>query len=90
MSIMGNFQEREIIEAIYDVRDRVTRIEEKLNRAEKVEEIANQANLRANEAYLKAVENQRDIDSIKVSNRWAWGFVITFIIAALGKYLIGG
>lgn len=84
---MSEFNNRELIEAIYDVRDRVTRIEEKLNRTEGLSDKVDNAEERATEALLKSRENQRDIEILRTNNRWAWGFVLTLVVGVVAKIL---
>lgn len=97
----NSFSSRELIEAIYDVRDRVTRIEEKLNRTEGIAEKVDIAESKARQALLKSEENEKDIiklsercerdmDAQKINNRWAWGFVLTLVVSLLAKILVTG
>lgn len=89
----SDYTNKELLEAIYDVRDRVTRIEEGFKRTDKLE-------AKAEEGYAKALEakdiaedalalgssNREQINSIKANNKWAWGFVITSIGAVVAQY----
>ena len=81
------------MEAIYEVRDRVTRIEEKLNRAERLEDkvdlaidSADDAMNLAEDAMNLAKLNKADLDSMKSNAKWAWGFAITLAIALIAEY----
>jgi hypothetical protein len=74
---------RELMEAIYDIRDRVTRMEEKLNRADKIEDKADEANAIANKALALAEENHRDIEGIRKAVYWGFGFIITLGITLI-------
>lgn len=101
---MGNYTDKELFEAIYEVRDRVIRMEEKLNRTEKLEvevkelrtemyevrRIAENALAKAesNEEKIeeKAIANEKEINAIKANTKWAWGFVITFVVGVVSAY----
>jgi cell division septum initiation protein DivIVA len=90
---MSDYTNKELLEAIYEVRDRVTRIEEKLNRAEKMEDKvelaidkAQDAKDKAEDAMAIAKKNEEDIKAIKANNKWAWGFVITLAIGIISAY----
>lgn len=76
---MSNFSDRELINAIYDVRDRVTRIEEKLNRTEGLSEKVDSAEDKSMEALLKTVQLEKEISQMKNNTKWAMGLVFTFI-----------
>ncbi len=100
----GNYTDKELFEAIYEVRDRVIRMEEKLNRTERLEvkveemrteiyevrriaEDALSLAQRNKEAIDDlAEENKDEIKSLKDTNKWAWGFVITFVVAVISAY----
>lgn len=80
---MSGYSDRELADAIYDVRDRVTRIEEKLNRTEKIEVKANEADDKASSALLKTQENEKRLDRVENNIKWAWGFMITFGLSVI-------
>lgn len=91
---MSDYSNKELLEAIYEVRDRVTRIEEKLNRAEKLEDKVELAFVKANQAkdvgedaLSLAEKNKEDIQSIRANNMWAWGFVITLALGIISQFL---
>lgn len=78
-------------DVIYDIRDRVTRIEEGQKRQAEIERKAEYADDKATEALLLAKQNSKDIDSQRVVNRWIWGIVFAVIIGiggALAKVLV--
>lgn len=88
-----NYTTKELMEAIYEVRDRVTRIEEKLNRAERLEDkvdiaidSADDAMNLAEDAMNLAKLNKDEINSMKSNSKWAWGFAITLAIALIAEY----
>jgi DNA repair exonuclease SbcCD ATPase subunit len=88
-----NYTTKELMEAIYEVRDRVTRIEEKLNRAERLEDkvdavidTADDAIRKSDEAFALAQANKEEIKSMKANAKWAWGFAITLAIALIAEY----
>lgn len=90
---MADYSNRELLEAILDVRDRTTRIEEKLNRAEKLEDKVDEAFDKAQEAkdvgedaLILAQTNRDEIKGMKANSRWAWGFAATLAIALIGEY----
>lgn len=90
---MSDYSSKELLEAIYEVRDRVTRIEEKLNRAEKLEDKvdlsfnkAQEAKDLAEDAIALSNNNKEKIDSMKNNAKWAWGFAITLAIALIAEY----
>ncbi len=87
---MSDYSNKELLEAIYDVRDRVTRIEEGLKRTEKLEDKIVYAHDKAltakdiaEEALSISKTNMESIGGIKTTNRWAWGL----FIAALGEII---
>lgn len=88
---MSDYTNRELLEAIYEVRDRVTRIEEKLNRAEKIEDklevVSNKAQEAkdiGDEALVLSKINREEIASLKSSNRWSWGLLISSLLTFIG------
>lgn len=91
---MSDYTNKELLDAMYDIRDRVTRIEEKLNRTEKLEDKVEAVSEKAQkgkdvgeEAYILAKANQEEIKSIKANSRWAWGLAITSLLGLLGEFL---
>lgn len=89
----GNYTDKELFEAIYEVRDRVIRMEEKLNRTErlevKVEEMRTEiyeVRRIAEDALSLAKTNKEEIKSVQATNKWAWGFVITFVVTVVSAY----
>jgi hypothetical protein len=83
MSVQPNETEK-LFEVIYDIRDRVTRIEEGQKRQGQIEEKADAANKTANEALLKSQTNENEIRNVKTSSRWAWGTFFAFMIMVVG------
>ncbi|MEK5036284.1 hemolysin XhlA family protein [Paenibacillus sp. FSL R7-0302] len=83
----ANYSNKELLDAILDVRDRTTRIEEKLNRAEKTEEKVDYAKDLAEEAIAMAKANEREIEAIKNNSKWAWGFVATLVVGLIAQFL---
>lgn len=89
---MAEFTSRELIEAIYDVRDRVTRIEEQLiNRTEQIKQRADDAYTKADGADKQAMANAKSIEALEkrvdgliVSMRWAWGIAIPSLLTVVG------
>lgn len=88
-----NYTTKELMEAIYEVRDRVTRIEEKLNRAERLEvkvdkviDNADDAMNLAEDAMNLAQSNKDELNAMKSNTKWAWGFAITLAIALIAEY----
>lgn len=81
---MSNFTDRDLIEAIYDVRDRVTRIEEKLNRTEGLSDKVENADDKATEALLKVAQLEKQIDKFGTNTKWALGVAFTFIATIAG------
>jgi Haemolysin XhlA len=81
---MSNYSDRELIEAIYDVRDRVTRIEEKLNRTEGLSDKVEQADDKATEALLKCTQLESTISEMKTNTKWALGSAFTIFATILG------
>jgi hypothetical protein len=86
MSVEQNETEK-LFEVIYDIRDRVTRIEEGQKRQGQIEEKADAANKTANEALLKAQTNENEIRNVKTSSRWAWGTFFAFMIMVVGALI---
>lgn len=91
---MSDYTNKELLEAIYEVRDRVTRIEEKLNRAEKLEDKVEHALVKAQDAkdiaesaLVIANLSKDEIKSMRANTKWAWGFAITLAIALIGEYI---
>ncbi|ARF70786.1 hypothetical protein B7C51_25280 (plasmid) [Paenibacillus larvae subsp. pulvifaciens] len=83
---------KEMIQVIYEIRDRVTRIEEKQNRIEKLEEKVDdnivktiEAKDVAEDAMVLARHNRDQIKDIQANNKWAWGFVITAMIGIIAQ-----
>lgn len=90
---MSDYTNKELLEAIYEVRDRVTRIEESLKRTEKLEDKIDEAYNKAldakdigEEALALAEANKEKIADMKVTSRWLLGFVITAVLAVVGQY----
>lgn len=90
---MSDYTNKEMLEAIYEVRDRVTRIEAQLNRAEKVEDkvdlVSEKTNIVkdiADDALALGQQNRQMIESIQSNNRWAWGFVITAFLGLIAQF----
>ncbi|MCY9737463.1 hemolysin XhlA family protein [Paenibacillus alvei] len=83
---MSDYTIKELMEAIYEVRDRATRIEEKLNHTEKLAGKVDGIEKVSNLALVKSEQNAKDIDSMKKNNMWAWGFVITALLAVVAQY----
>lgn len=81
---MSNFTDRDLLEAIYDVRDRVTRIEEKLNRTEGLAEKVDNADDKATEALLKVGQLEKQVDKIGTNTKWALGIAFSFILTITG------
>lgn len=81
---MSNFTDRDLLEAIYDVRDRVTRIEEKLNRTEGLSEKVDNADDKATEALLKTAQLEKQVEKIGTNTKWALGIAFSFIIMIAG------
>lgn len=86
VTVNANYTNKELLEAILDVRDRTTRIEEKLNRAEKQEEKVDYAKDLAEDAIAMAKANEKEINAIKNNNKWAWGFVITLVLGLIAQF----
>ncbi|MDC0826984.1 MAG: hemolysin XhlA family protein [Lactococcus petauri] len=63
-----------------EVVERLVRIETKLDNYESVRD-------KADKAYARALHNEELINDIKVTNRWAWGFMITLAISFVGFLL---
>lgn len=91
---MSDYTNKEMLEAIYEVRDRVTRIEAQLNRTEKVEERVETVSDKmidvkdiADTALVMSQQNKEAIEAIRANNRWAWGFVITAILGMVAQFL---
>jgi hypothetical protein len=88
VSAMGdNFTNREIMEAILEIKEKIARMEERLTRWDKVEDKADEASETANKALSLAEENQRNLDSMKKSNQWSWGLLITLAITLLVEFI---
>jgi hypothetical protein len=83
MSVQPNETEK-LFEVIYDIRDRVTRIEEKQNRMAHIEEKTDNAHDTSNRALLKSKANEKEIQNVKNSSRWAWGTFFAFMIMVVG------
>jgi methyl-accepting chemotaxis protein len=98
---MSDYTNKELLEAIYEVRDRVTRIEESLKRTEKLEDKIDESFDKASEAQNLAKDaislgqtnreminvHTEAIKSIQSSNKWAWGLMITSIITLTGAVI---
>jgi hypothetical protein len=81
MSENSPFSNEKLAEAIFDVRDRVIRIEEGQRRTEQIEAKADAALDTAKRADNKSNENARDIDGIKKTAMWAIGLTATCIVS---------
>jgi chromosome segregation ATPase len=84
---MANFSDRDLIEAIYDVRDRVTRIEEKLNNTEGLSDKVEEAEDKANEALLKVSQLEKQVEKFGTNTKWALGVAFGFIATIAGVVL---
>lgn len=76
---MSSFTDRDLIEAIYDVRDRVTRIEEKLNRTEGLNDRVDNAEDKAQEAILRVAHLERQVEKNSSTTKWALSIAFSFI-----------
>jgi tRNA A22 N-methylase len=76
---------------VQDVRERMVRIETKLDQMADVKATADAANERAREALALAQENARNIAEIKADDRRKWGVIVgmgtTFIVSILIYFL---
>jgi hypothetical protein len=76
---------------VQDVRERMVRIETKLDQMADVKATADAANERAREALALAQENARDIAEIKADDRRKWGAIggmaASFIVSILIYFL---
>lgn len=91
------------LEILYDIRDRVTGIEVSLKRLDKVEHKLDDAHDKANKAYEKSIDNDKnlkllrhetheDIKGLRKEARWAIGIAVTMGLGVLGLIytIIGG
>lgn len=76
---MSGFSDRDLIEAIYDVRDRVTRIEEKLNRTEGLSEKIDEADKNATKALEVANQAKEQLDKFASTTKWVIGIICGFV-----------
>lgn len=87
----STFFDNELARAIYDIREMVVRVEEGQKRTEKsiekieskvekLEEKVDSTDSRATEALIRATEAQKDVESLRASNKWAWGTAITLLV----------
>jgi hypothetical protein len=95
------YTNKELLTAMYDIRDRVTRIEESLKRTEKLEykiddafDKAGEAQNLAKDAFAIGQTNREIINvhsdaikSIQSNSKWAWGLMITSIITLTGAVI---
>lgn len=73
------FSNERLAEAIYDIRDRTIRVEERQLRTEAIEDKADEGLRIAREALSKADENARDIEAMRTMTKWAIGTLLSFI-----------
>ena len=86
----GDSNDKKFIEAVYEVRDRVTRIEEKLNRMDKVESKVEvieaktaAAEQKAQESLLLGKQNSKEIAMVTATIKWGFGTLIGLIMVFL-------
>lgn len=79
---------KELMEAIYDIKERVTRIEEGQKRLEKIETSVDITRNKADEALLIAKQSEqmvatlsKEVEGIKTNNKWAWGLFFSALLA---------
>ena len=78
---VDNDQTRELFDLMYEVRDRTTRIETETGRLAIIEEKADRAEVKANEAKLMSNNNEKEIDRIDGTIKWTWGIVVTIVLS---------
>lgn len=75
--------EDKLIEVIYEIRERVARmeerIEEKFTRLDRNELKIENLEDKVTEALLHVKENEKKIESLQQLNKWIWGFIISGI-----------
>src|SRR5699024_1391443 len=76
---VDNDKTRELFDLMYEVRDRTTRIETETGRLAIIEEKADRAEVKANEAKLISHSNEKEIDRIDATIKWTWGIVVIII-----------
>lgn len=77
------FSNERLAEAIYDIRDRIIRVEERQQRTEAIEDKADEALRIGREANSKADENARDIESMRTMTKWAITAALSFVGVAV-------
>ncbi|MCR8939861.1 hemolysin XhlA family protein [Brevibacillus laterosporus] len=80
--------EHDTVSILQDVRERMVRVEEKVDHLSRDREKLDQVNDKAREALALAQENARDIAEIKADSRRSWGVIIGMGTSFIGSILI--
>ncbi|AUM66360.1 holin [Brevibacillus sp. 7WMA2] len=80
--------EHDTVSILQDVRERMVRVEEKVDHLSRDREKLEQVHDKAREALALAQENARDIAEIKSDSRRSWGVIIGMGTSFIGSILI--
>ncbi|ATO51046.1 hemolysin XhlA family protein [Brevibacillus laterosporus] len=80
--------EHDTVSILQDVRERMVRVEEKVDHLSRDREKLDQVNDKARDALALAQENARDIAEIKADSRRSWGVIIGMGTSFIGSILI--
>ncbi|MBG9788680.1 hemolysin XhlA family protein [Brevibacillus laterosporus] len=80
--------EHDTVSILQDVRERMVRVEEKVDHLSRDREKLDQVNDKARDALALAQENARDIAEIKSDSRRSWGVIIGMGTSFIGSILI--
>ncbi|QHZ58583.1 holin [Brevibacillus sp. NSP2.1] len=80
--------EHDIVSVLQDVRERMVRVEEKVDHLTRDRERAEKAYEVARDAYALSNENARVIAEIKADDRRKWGVIIGMGTSFIGSVLI--
>ncbi|QDX93651.1 holin [Brevibacillus laterosporus] len=79
--------EHDTVSILQDVRERMVRVEEKVDHLSRDREKLDQVSEKARDALALAQENARDIAEIKADSRRSWGVIIGMGTSFIGSIL---
>lgn len=80
--------EHDIVSVLQDVRERMVRVEEKVDHLARDRERAEKAYETARDAMALAQENARNISEIKADDKRKWGVIIGMGTSFIGTILV--
>ena len=78
---------RELNDKIAEIREWLVRIDTKVDMFHDVKRVADEADAKADKALMKSEDNEKDIERIRTTTKWAIGLTITSI-AGIGGLIV--